>query len=145
MQEGKMAELNAYLKFDGNCKEAMEFYRGCLGGNLEMMTMGESPMGAQTPPNRKNLIMHSLLTGAGVRIMAADNMMEEKLQHGNRVNLCLVGQKKGEVEAIFEKLSKGGKVLHPLKEEFFGTYGDLTDKFGFTWMFQYGMTQMPKK
>jgi PhnB protein len=136
-----VAELNAYLKFDGNCREAMEFYKDCLGGTLNIMTMGESPMAAQIPPERKKLIMHSALTSGSVMIMGADNMMGENLSHGNRISLTLVGQKKGEIETIFQKLSRGGKVTQPLKEEFFGTYGSLTDKYGFTWMFQYGMMQ----
>ena len=28
-----MKQLNAYLRFDGNCREAMSFYQECLGGD----------------------------------------------------------------------------------------------------------------
>lgn len=48
----------------------------------------------------------------------------------------MVGSSKAEIEPAFAKLSEGGNVGHPLNEEFFGTFGELTDKFGIDWMFQ---------
>jgi PhnB protein len=39
------------------------------------------------------------------------------------------------VRALFERLSEGAEVTDPLKEQFFGTYGALNDKFGVRWMF----------
>jgi len=35
------ARLNPYLSFDGNAREAMEFYRDVLGGELTVMTFAE--------------------------------------------------------------------------------------------------------
>jgi hypothetical protein len=42
-----LAKLNAYLMFNGDCKEAMEFYKNCFGGKLDVMTISQSPMAAQ--------------------------------------------------------------------------------------------------
>jgi PhnB protein len=50
-----MTQLNAYLHFNGNCREAMTFYQACLGGELKMQAVGESPMAGQMPPERKEL------------------------------------------------------------------------------------------
>ena len=58
-----------------------------------------------------------------------------KLKH--RLVLPVVYKSKEEIETLFSKLSQGGKVTTPLKHEFFGIYGDLTDKFGINWMFQF--------
>ena len=136
-----MANLNAYLTFNGKCKEAMEFYKECLGGELQIMMMGESPMASTLPPEAKNNVMHSLLASGNIRLMASDMMQSTETIQGNTVSLCIVGEDKGEIEKIFSKLSEGGKIGNPLKEEFFGTYGDLTDKYGFRWMFQFGAGQ----
>ena len=136
-----MANLNAYLTFNGKCKEAMEFYKECLGGELQIMMMGESPMASTVPPEAKNNVMHSLLASGNIRLMASDMMQSTETIQGNTVSLCIVGEDKGEIEKIFSKLSEGGKIGNPLKEEFFGTYGDLTDKYGFRWMFQFGAGQ----
>ena len=136
-----MANLNAYLTFNGKCKEAMEFYKNCLGGELQIMTMGESPMASSLPAGVKNNVMHSLLTSGDIRLMASDMMDSSETIQGNTVSLCIIGESKAELEKLFSKLSDGGKVGNPLKEEFFGTYGDLTDRYGFRWMFQFGKGQ----
>ncbi|XUX00077.1 MAG: VOC family protein [Dehalogenimonas sp.] len=136
-----MATLNAYLMFNGNAKEAMEFYKDCFGGKLDLMTYGDSPMGSQTPAHMKNRVMHSYLESGGIRLMAGD-VPEGTITHGDSLFLCLVGGQKGEIQDLFKNLSLGGKVGKPLEEEFFGTYGELTDKFGFKWMFQYGTGQL---
>ena len=39
-----MAQINAYLKFDGNCREAMTFYKECFGGELIFNTVKGSPL-----------------------------------------------------------------------------------------------------
>ena len=138
-----MAQLNAYLIFDGNCKVAMEFYKSCLGGELKLMNVGESPMAAQTPAEMRDKIMHSVLASGNTVLMGSDMIGGGEYKPGNTVYLCLVCESKAEIERLFSKLSVGAKATRPLKEEFFGTYGDLTDKFGFGWMFQFGENQNP--
>ena len=131
-----MTQLNPYLGFGGNAREAMEFYKECLGGDLEIMTFGDSQMGDQTPAEQKNNVMHSMLKTGGMVLMASDMMDPGDIVVGNNISICIVGDSKEAIEGYFAKLSEGGKVGHELKEEFFGTYGDLTDKFGVNWMFQ---------
>jgi PhnB protein len=135
-----MAKLNAYLMFNGNCKEGMDFYKGCLGGKLNVMTYGDAPAGTPIPAGSKGKVMHAKLESGGISVMASDDV-DAAVKPGNSVYLCLIGERKGEIDELFKKLSAGGKVVRPLKEEFFGTYGQLTDKFGFNWMFQYGTGQ----
>ena len=44
-------KINAYLAFDGNCREAFTFYQKVLGGQIvAMMTPEGSPMADQVPP-----------------------------------------------------------------------------------------------
>lgn len=134
-----MLNLHPYLSFDGDCRKAMTFYQKCLGGELAIQTVGESPVADQQPTETHPNIMHASITKHGVVLLfASDMMMHGKLKKGNSVTLTLNGAyaDKGEIESAFRKLSAGGKVTRPLKEEFFGTYGDLVDKFGVRWMFQ---------
>ena len=49
MQIGYMTQINSYLTFSGNCREAMTFYRECLGGELYFQTIGESPLSEKMP------------------------------------------------------------------------------------------------
>jgi uncharacterized glyoxalase superfamily protein PhnB len=64
-----MTQLNAYLRFYGNCREAMTFYQACLGGELWLQTFGESPMAGEMPPAMKDNVLHSSLTKDSLVLM----------------------------------------------------------------------------
>ena len=54
-----MLGIKPYLTFNGNCKEAINFYKEALGGEiLFTQTFGESPMKGQ---GADELIMHTSL------------------------------------------------------------------------------------
>jgi PhnB protein len=62
-----MAQLNPYLNFDGNCREAMNFYKDCLGGELSIQKVSESPMMAdQMPSQMRDSVLHSSLTSDNI-------------------------------------------------------------------------------
>jgi len=133
-----MAEMNAYLKFQGNCREAMTFYHSCLGGNLNLMTIGETPaVRDQMPVVMHSLIMHAVLTRGSVMLMGSDMIGAEVYTQGNALTICLVCKSREEIDTLYTKLSEGGKMTTPLAEMFFGLYSDFTDKYGFNWMLQY--------
>lgn len=130
-----MATLNPYLTFTGNCREAMTFYKECIGGELSLMVVGDSPVADQMPPQYKDQILHSSLKTDGLEILASD-MQPDKHNEGNAVHLCLICKSEEETRNLFDKLSAGGKVKQPLHEMFFGLIGALTDKFGKHWMLE---------
>jgi len=133
-----MAQLNPYLNFDNNCREAMSFYQECLGGILNLMTVGEMPeMAAQMPPHMKDSILHSSLQSGDMTIMASDLNKETPLE-GNTVQLCINYNSEEELSDFFSRLSKGGKITDPLADMPWGAcYGALTDKFGKQWLFNF--------
>jgi PhnB protein len=130
-----MAKLNPYLTFNGNCREAMNYYNECLGGELSFMVVGESPVANQVPHSMKDAILHSSLKTKELELMGTD-MQPESLNEGNAVHLCLSCKTEEETRNMFEKLSAGGKVKQPLHEMFFGLIGTLTDKFGKSWILE---------
>src|SRR5262245_54664964 len=69
-----MPPLNAYLAFDGTCKEAMKFYERVLGGKLEaLITYGDTPGNDQpVPAEHKDRIMHAYLVHKDFVLMAGD-------------------------------------------------------------------------
>ncbi len=56
-----MAQINAYLNFNGNCREAMQFYKSCLGGELTVQTVEGSPIEFQCPVSMRHHVLHSSL------------------------------------------------------------------------------------
>lgn len=133
-----MAQLVPYLSFTGTCREAMTFYQSCLGGDLSIMTYGDSPMADQVPAEHRDNVLHAMLSAAGITLMASDLMPGDTVAQGGSVTLALTSGDKAEIRAYFDKLSAGGTVTMPLDEAFFGLYGEMTDRFGMRWLFQAG-------
>ena len=130
-----MTYIAPYLTFNGDCREAMSFYKDCLGAELSLMTVGDSPGGDKVPADAKNKIIHAALTKEGLVLMASDNMGAGSATQGTTVNLMLNCSREEEIRRFFPELSAGGKVSHALKEEFWGSiFGDFTDKSGMRWM-----------
>jgi PhnB protein len=136
-----MTYINTYLTFNGNCREAMNFYQECLGGELFFQTIGESPMADKMPSKMKESILHSTLTSGDVRIQASD-MGNDGLIKGNNVSLMLNCSSETEIRTTYEKLALGGETTHPLEDTFWGSlFGGLTDKFEIRWILHFPKNQ----
>jgi PhnB protein len=131
-----MKELTTYLKFDGNCRQAMKFYERCLGGELHMMPFSEVP--GDHPKEAKDRIMHARLAKGSISLMASDTMPGPPLTLGNNVDLCVDCESLQEIEKLFAALGENGKVTMTLQDTFWGArFGMLTDQFGIHWMFNF--------
>src|SRR5438034_1615312 len=133
----EMTTLTPYLLFDGKCQQAMEFYKSCFGGDLTATKVKDSPAKAFMPAVQQEKIVNARLRSGKLEISASDWLRPDRTPiRGNTVCLYLAGETFEELKALFERLSEGAEVTDPLKEQFFGTYGALNDKFGVRWMFQ---------
>jgi PhnB protein len=131
-----MKEMITYLTFDGNTRQAMEFYKKCLGGELYVMPFSEGP--PDMPKEAKDRIMHAKLTNGTNVLMASDTMPGHPYQQGNNFSICVNPESKQEAEKLFAALSEKGKVTMPLQDTFWGAhFGMLTDQFGVSWMFNF--------
>ena len=132
-----MTTLTPYLLFDGNCQDAMEFYKECFGGDLSITKVKDSPAKTQMPPSLHDRILNARLRSGTLEISASDWLaVNETRVRGNTVCLFLSGGSFQQLKTLFERLSQGAEVTDPLKKQFFGVYGALNDRFGVRWMFQ---------
>ena len=137
-----MTQINSYLTFNGNCGEAMTFYKDCLGGELSFQKIGESPLADKMPPKMKDCILHSTLTNGALVIMASDMVGEKGLIKGPAVSLMLNCSSEDEIRNYYESLSTGGEQTHPLEVSFWGAlFGDLIDKYGNHWLLHFDKNQ----
>jgi PhnB protein len=137
-----MTQINSYLTFSGNCREAMTFYKDCLGGELFLQTIGESPMAGNMPAKMKDCILHSTLTKGALVIMGSDMVADKGLIKGNSVSLMLNCSSEEEIRNSYNSLSAGGEATHPLEDTFWGAlFGDLTDKYGNHWLLNFEKAQ----
>jgi PhnB protein len=134
--------ISPYLNFNGNCREAMEFYAATLGGKMEiMMTHGESPMAAQVPPDWKDRIMHARIV-AGDTVLMASDAPPEYYQPTQGVSISLVLNDAAQAERIFNTFAKDGSVTMPFQETFWAhRFGMVTDRYGIPWMINCELTQ----
>ncbi len=132
-----MTTLTPYLLFDGNCRQAMEFYKSCLGGELTQLLVKDSPVKDTMPASEHEKILNARLVSENLDLSASDWLRPDRARvPGNTVCLYLRAATFQELRAVFARLSEGGIVTDPLKEMFFGVYGALNDQFGVRWMFQ---------
>ncbi len=129
-----MANIYAYITFNGNCREAMNFYQQCLGGELTLQTVGESPMADKMPAQMKDSILHANLTNQTLVLMGSDLVGENGLNKGNSITLMLNCDSEEQIRKLYTQLSEGGKQTYPLENTFWGAlFGNLTDKYGTHW------------
>ncbi len=133
-----MTQLNAYLTFNGNCLEAMCFYRDCFGGELKVQTIGESPMASGMPEDMKHFILHASLVNPALTLMATDCVGPDGLKRGNSISLCINCATEEEIKMLYQRLSEGGEATQPLVNTFWGAlFGGLRDKYGTNWLLNY--------
>jgi PhnB protein len=134
-----MLHTTPYLLFDGNCAEAMKFYHRCLGGELTLTKLSDTPMKDLFPAEKHNRIINAHLKNGAVEISASDWMASPSFEpkQGNTSAIFVTGET-GELKAVFDKLAEGAE-----KERFqemhdmpFGIYGQFYDRYGVQWIFR---------
>ena len=133
--------LSIYLNFDGNCREAFEFYRSVFGGEFSIVqTFADGPPDMGVPEEAKDQIMHvSYPIGSSV-LMGSDVMPGFGPSHvqGTNFSVSYTTESREQTDEFFAKISEGGTVQMAPADMFWGDYfGACTDKFGITWQFNY--------
>ncbi len=129
--------LTPYLQFDGTAREAVEFYHRVLGGELGLLTFGQG-MG-DTDPETSERVMHaSLYLERGIHLMASDVAPGMERDSNGTISLSSDDAAGGDAEMLtswWEHLQEDAVVTMPLEQAPWGDrFGQLTDKFGVTWM-----------
>lgn len=134
------SRLNPYLNFNGNARQALEFYASVFGGKPALSTFAE--FGIADPASADKIMHGQLETDAGYTLMGADTPpgMEFNGMHGFGVSLS--GDDAEALRRYWDKLSAGGTVTMPLAKQAWGDeFGMCTDKFGVPWLVNIGQPQ----
>ena len=134
---------NTYLHFNGNCAEAMKFYKSVLGGKLNILKQKDTPMGKDSPYGKPDDVMHASLEFDGGTIMASDWITNEKYPGMSAFEICLMVPTAKKAEKLFDMLSDGGKIKMPLnKTAWVEAFAMFVDRFGTPWMINGGKSLM---
>jgi PhnB protein len=130
-----MKEIVTYLTFNGNCREAMNFYTDALDAELNIMDGDRAP---GVPPEFAERVLHARLHKGSCTLMASDSMLAKPATVGNNFSVSIDCESEKEQDQLFAALGEGGTVTMPLQQTFWGArFGMLTDKFGVNWMFNF--------
>jgi PhnB protein len=131
-----MKEINAYLIFNGNCREAVTFYQKCLGSELQLITFGD--MGGNVPPDAKDRIAHARISKGSAVLLASDNMPGMAFNAGDNSFVCIQCESVQETDKLFVALSEKGKIMQPPQETpWAARFAMFTDQFGTKWMLNF--------
>jgi len=134
-----MLNCTPFLLFDGKCAEAMKFYRKCLGGELTLTKLDDTPMKDQFPREKHNKIINAHLKSGAIEFSATDWLHPTKMpKHGNMIAIFILGGTYKELKEVFNKLLEGAdkEGFQELYDMPFGSYGQLTDKYSVPWIFK---------
>ncbi|WP_246859412.1 VOC family protein [Spirosoma sp. KCTC 42546] len=120
----------------------MTFYQTCLGGDLTLIKLGDTPMKVQFPPEKHDRIINAQLKSGAIDFSATDWMASPTLEPkpGNTFSIYVVGEAYDELKTVFDKLADGAdqdnRTFIKLHNVPFGSYGQFTDKYGVSWIFK---------
>ena len=127
------------LSFQGQCREAFEFYARVLGGKITAaFPYSEGPPEMEAPEKMKDWLMHCWLEVGDQALMGADMDLEwapniDKPKNGCDVTLHT--EDADEARRWYEQLAEGGREVMPFDKTFWSPgYGALVDRFGVPWM-----------
>jgi PhnB protein len=127
------SRLNPYISFDGNAREAMQFYADVFGGELNVSTFGE--LGGMEGADGDKVMHSQLDTPSGFTLMASDTPPGMEYAPGNNMAVSLSGDDGGELRGYWDKLSGDGTVTVALEKQVWGDeFGMCIDRFGVAWM-----------
>jgi PhnB protein len=135
------SRLNPYLNFNGNARQALEFYSSVFGGDLNLNTFAD--LGAQGTPDADKIMHGQLETDAGYTIMAADVPSTMTYEPMAGCSVSLSGDDADALRGYWQKLSEGGTTSMPMEKQSWGDeFGMCVDKFGVPWLVNISQPQM---
>jgi len=134
-------KIYPFLNFNGNCSEAMHFYRSCFGGELRINYLADTPASHNLPKEMMQIVVSASLIAGPVKLFASDLMNEEGIFHGNRISLLFDCAQDKFLISLFNRLSLDGNIGYPISETTLsnGEWASLTDQFGVQWIFGVGI------
>lgn len=130
-------KLNTYVNFNGNCAAAFRFYDKHLDANITSMNYYKDMPGASGSgpfAGQDDAVLHTRAIIGGTELFASDSPADRYAPMGSTF-LTLSFDTSEEVERLYPILSEGGKIITPLREEFFAhRFAMITDQFGVNWM-----------
>ncbi|CAM4148149.1 VOC family protein [Lederbergia lenta] len=132
-----MKQTTPYFTFDGNAREALEYYKDIFNGEiLELKTYGEANY--PTPPEANEKIIHGKFQKDEFYLMVSDAFPSHSVSIGNNISFVLEFEREEELQTIYDRLYVNSTVVQELQDTFWGAkYAKVKDPFGIVWDLSY--------
>lgn len=126
-------QVTPYLTFDGNAKEAIDFYAKAFGAEVQgVQTFGDADF--PTPPEAAERIMHARFSKGDFLIMVSDSFLGHPVNIGNNVSLAVTFESEEAIQSVYNALKEGGIAHMELQDTFWNSkFAKVQDKFGVIW------------
>src|ERR1700745_3078262 len=95
------AKLEPYLNFNGNCEEAMNFYKSVLGGELTISRFSDFASPDAPAPEKPEGVMHATLKNDNLSFMASDGMPDRAVVFGDSISMSIAGPDEAKLTGYF--------------------------------------------
>jgi PhnB protein len=127
-------KIQSYLSFNGDCQQALNFYKDIFGGEIRNTQTYEDQK-IDIPENYRQKWQHAEFKGKGFEFMAYDAAPDTPLNEGNKVCMSIDCHNEEEGRKTFEKLAEKGRIHTNWQEMSWGDkYGRCSDQYGVQWM-----------
>ena len=127
--------FDPYLFFGGTCRQAFTRYQEIFGGELQLLTMADTPDSEDVPAEQADLIIHAALTLDDRLLMGSDDPTTDDFGPVQGMMVSYSASDADDARTVFEALAEGGSVNQALTETFFSpAFGMCVDRFGTPWM-----------
>jgi PhnB protein len=127
-----------YITFKGQAEEAIHLYANALDGHVSDIMRFSKEMYPDMDISMKDWVMHAELYLGEDKIYISDTFEPEKHEFSNGYTIHIDCTSKDEIADLFDAFQEFGTVTSPLEDTFWGAiYGDIRDKFGVQWSFNY--------
>ncbi|AYL34051.1 VOC family protein [Streptomyces fungicidicus] len=124
-----MQKINAFLMFEGQAEEAMNFYVATFNGAVDSVTR-YGPEG----PGPEGSVLQATFTLGGQQYMCIDSHVKHGFTFTPSLSLFVTCDDEAELDRLFTTLGEGGGVLMPLSNYGFSTkFGWVNDRYGVSW------------
>ncbi|QKW04421.1 VOC family protein [Streptomyces sp. NA02536] len=124
-----MQKINAFLMFEGQAEEAMNFYVATFNGAVDSVTH-YGPEG----PGPDGSVLQATFTLGGQQHMCIDSHVKHGFTFTPSLSLFVTCDDEAELDRLFTTLGEGGGVLMPLSNYGFSTkFGWVNDRYGVSW------------
>jgi predicted 3-demethylubiquinone-9 3-methyltransferase (glyoxalase superfamily) len=125
-----MQKITTFLMFDGQAEEAMNFYTA-LFKKSEIMSITHYGPGEE---GVEGTVMQAIFTLNGQMFTCIDSSIKHEFTFTPAMSLYVTCDTEVEIDELFEKLSRGGKVHMPLAAyPFSKKFAWIDDRFGVSW------------